>query len=313
MNLALGALIIILLLLPALFFRIGVTMLGIFSKPSVPGTLTRETAQKNKQNRQFYVEMVRRNLGHILSKLNFSEIIFVFCFIPLLLHFISLIILRAADQDIDYSLLLNVFASKPNVLEKSGDADFNLKLLSFLKYSIIECVIALALGWLFAELGIRKLDFVSRKFMGENIWFQQFNGLILSRENREKVDLISIEIVCYSKETSVIYSGVLRKFDIRRDTGSLAYVMISDAGRRDLRPGTITTTTIQNTFENNLVKESKQQSSTGYDNKDSELIKIPGKYLTIPGEQVININIRYHQYDWGTDPNAIVPVGLIEI
>jgi hypothetical protein len=113
MNQALSALLIILFLLPAFFFRIGIFL---------PMTRKNEDAQ-------VIHDIISRNVSKVLSKLNFTETVFLFSIILLVLHSASLLIMSLAGANIDYSLLLNIFAGKQNVLTSGSNNMFQHELL----------------------------------------------------------------------------------------------------------------------------------------------------------------------------------------
>jgi hypothetical protein len=142
MNLALSALLIILFLLPAFFFRIGLFL---------PMTRKNEDAQ-------IIHDIISRNVSKALSKLNFTETVFLFSIIPLVLHSGSLLILSLMGANVDYSLLLNIFAGKQNVLTGGSNSIFQHELLSFLAYTLGETILACIFGWvLFKCLGGKKM------------------------------------------------------------------------------------------------------------------------------------------------------------
>jgi hypothetical protein len=141
MNLALGALLIILLLLPALTFRIGI---------SVP-------IQRKKGEAQTTNDMISRNVNKTLSLLNFSETIFLFSIVPIVLHLLSLLLISLAGFNIDYNLLLDLFASKANALSGKKVNEFHFDLIIFLLYIVAEVLAAFFLGWfLIKTLGRRR-------------------------------------------------------------------------------------------------------------------------------------------------------------
>jgi len=100
MNLALSALLIILFLLPAFFFRIGIFL----------------PMKRKNEDVQVIHDIISRNVSKALSKLNFTETVFLFSIIPIVLHSASLLIMSLAGANADYGLLLNIFAGKQNVL-----------------------------------------------------------------------------------------------------------------------------------------------------------------------------------------------------
>lgn len=265
MNIALGALIILLLLLPALFFRFGITMVRFrFSTKDA--------------NKSFSFELAGRNFINILSKLNFSETLFFFSVVPLLLHAVSICILHFFNKEIDYALLLNVLSSQKDIVK--NNLTFNTELTSFLWYIIILTILGFLLGLFLTNLIVR----IPNSYMyliGENHYLRLFTGLLLEPTKRAEVDLILVDVVCETKEVTVIYSGFLEKFDVIPDKNELAYITLTGARRRDLR-------------KYGMSKDiTASEKHTSYENDSGDMIVIPGKYFTIIGNKVSNVNVTY--------------------
>lgn len=265
MNIALGALIILLLLLPALFFRFGITMV-------------RFKFSSKDQGKSFSFELAGRNFINVLSKLNFSETLFFFSIVPLLLHVISICLLHAAGKEIDYALLVNVLSSQKDIVR--NNLIFNAELTSFLWYIVILTLLGFALGVGLTHVVVR----IPNSYMyliGENHYLRLFTGLLLEPGKRADVDFILVDIVSETKEATVIYSGFLEKFDIVPDKNELAYVTLTGTRRRDLR-------------KYSLLKDvSPTEKHTMYENDSGDMIVIPGKYFTIPGSKISNVNVTY--------------------
>jgi len=265
MNLALGTLIILILLLPALFFRLGITAVNYHSLTHLRNGVS------------FTNELARRNFLRILTKLNFSETIFFFSVIPIMIHCISLCVLKWLGEEIDFILLVNVLSSQKNIV--NNNSIFNGRLISFLNYSLFTNVIGLLTGLIATQLMIRSPKLINI-FTGENMYLMLFSGLLLDKSKRNLIDLIFIDIVSETKEVSVIYSGVLEKFDIMPDRNELAYVTLTDTTRRDLR-------------KNFMTEEDDHKKSTFYNSKSGLISPISGMYFTIPGSKISTINVTY--------------------
>jgi hypothetical protein len=181
MNLALGALIILILLLPSLFFRLGLAIprkrFKKFPSHKIPAT----SEDEKKQHELFSNDLIRSNFINVLSRLNFSETIFFFSIIPIALHLFSLWLLHLLNYQIDFSLLLNIFSSKENAVTASQNILFTVKLISFLKYCLLEILTGFLLGWIFAHFIIGSKD-ILKLLVGDNIWYQLFRGLMLKEE-----------------------------------------------------------------------------------------------------------------------------------
>jgi hypothetical protein len=271
MNIALGALIILLLLLPALFFRMGIFFIRGVSE-AVPNEADK-----------FSQELVRRNLVNTLYKLNFSETLFFFSIIPLVLHTVSLLILHFFRIEIDYKLILNVFASQKDLAADSFK--FDGELLWFLFYVLIEIALGFICGIIFTGVVMRRPKLL-RRLAGDNIWFKLFTGLMLTEESRSQISFILVDILSETKEATVIYNGFLEKFDVKPDTGELDYIIITTATRRDLRSGF-------NTEDYPSEKGNNGGKIAAYLDDNGPVIPIPGKYFTIPGNKISNLNVKY--------------------
>ena len=176
MNLALSALLIILFLLPAFSFRIGISV-PIF---------------RSKKDSGVTHDIIIRNVSKALSKLNFTETIFLFFVIPIVLHLVSLALIHWMGHPIDYSLLLNIFSGKQNVLSSSSDNKFHTELLSFLRYTLFETFIASFIGWLLISwLGAKR--WLLKMLMGNNIWFKLFTGTSLNDKQKNELAHILVK------------------------------------------------------------------------------------------------------------------------
>lgn len=298
MNLALGALIILILLLPSLFFRLGLAIprkrFKRFPSPKILATLEDE----KKQHELFSNDLIRSNFINVLSRLNFSETIFFFSVIPIVLHLFSLWVLYLLNYQIDFSLLLNIFPVKKMPLLHLKILYCVIKLISFLKYCLLEIVTGFILGWVFAHFIIGSKD-ILRLLVGDNIWYQLFRGLMLKDEQRDLVDVILVDILSNTKETTILYSGLLVKFYLVPNARELAYITIRSASRRDLRSGS-----------SKLLNAETGQVSNFFINENGTFVQIPGKYLTLLGKEILNINVTYlkiEKDDMGIKRFVVVP------
>lgn len=265
MNIALGALIILLLMLPALFFRLGITAIRFSFKTT-------------NQADSFSGELARKNFINVLSKLNFSETLFFFSIVPLLFHLISICLIHLLGKQIDFTLLLNIFSSQKDIIK--DNVVFNTELTAFLSYVLFETLIGFSAGIFLTKLFIL-IPNLNIILIGENVYLRLFTGLLLEPAKREKVDLILVDIVSETKEATVIYSGFLEKFDILPEKNELAYITLSGARRRDMR-------------KNSKIEEPTAGNKiTSFNNDSGDMILIPGKYFTITGSKIANVNVTY--------------------
>src|SRR5665213_48614 len=290
MNLALSTLLIILLLLPAFSFRIGI---------SIP---VRHRQSKPADTENLQSQLTGRNISKALSKLNFTETIFLFSIVPVILHLISILLISATGHSIKFDLLLNIFSGKENVLKTSGtnNSQFQHDLLNFLMYSLCQAVAGCLLG-LFASWCFLRGQWILRTLLGNNIWYKIFTGVSLSGEKRKKIALILVEVLTVTKETTVIYSGWLKNYEVVANSEELSYLTLSAAARRDLRAGSVTTNR----------SATPSESVNFYDAAYGPVIQIPGHNLTIVGKEIINVNVTYMEIvNDPADPNKQIPVPI---
>ena len=294
MNIALGALIILLLLLPALFFRIGIYMARGVGSPMPSSSVYYSLKQKDKfsRNQKFSREQVTKSFISVLSKLNFSETLFFFSIVPLFLHIVSLWVLSWFGSQVDYEQLLKLFSSNVAIVDKN--TFFGHELIMFLVYNIVEAMLGLALGWLLTYMVISKPE-ILRSMAGDNVWFKLFTGLLLQEEVRSKVDAILVDVLCETKEASIIYSGFLEKFDVN-ENNQIDYITLITATRRDLRQGS-------QIMETTGAKPITSIKTSVYLDSNGPIMDIPGKYFTILGNKISNINVTYLHYKVDRDPD----------
>ncbi|WP_419788597.1 hypothetical protein [Mucilaginibacter sp. SP1R1] len=215
-------------------------------------------------------------------------------------HLLSVCLIDRFGYEIDFQLLLNIFSSQKDVIQ--NNAVFNVELTSFLKYVLWETLAGFLLGLLVTQCFIW-IPSLNLWLVGENMYLRLFTGLLLDTDKRKNVDLVLVDVVSETKEATVIYSGILEKFDISPDKNELTYITISAARRRDLR-------------KNSQVTEVAGSGIkiTSYDNDSGDMIVIPGKYFTIPGSKISNVNVTYIDVQTVTDAagnvtTTLVPVG----
>ena len=105
-------------------------------------------------------------------------------------------------------------------------------------------------------------------------------------DKRGDVDLILVDIVSETKEVTVIYSGFLEKFDVVPDKNELAYVTLSGARRRDLRKFSKVEEQPTVSGTSGTMTSGTTVKVTSYENDSGDMILIPGKYFTIPGNKI---------------------------
>jgi hypothetical protein len=269
MNLALSALLIILLLLPALFFRIGISM----------------PIQKNQVSDK-NTKLIGRNVSKVFSKLNFTETVFLFSIIPVLLHAVSLLTIKAFNGKIDFSLLLNVFSGKDDVLNVEGTL-FDVKLISFLVYTFIQALMAFLLGLLLVY-NLGRKPWLFRLLMGNNIWYKLFSGMLLPADQRNELSFIAVDVLAMTKESSMIYSGWLKNYDVIEQTDNLSYITMTNVVRCDLRSSQIMYKDIDT---------APTTTTVSYKSSPGEPALVQCNNFTIPGKEIVSVGITYMMFN----------------
>jgi hypothetical protein len=252
MNLALSALLILLLLLPGFSFRLGVTVYSNIRKYA-PG-----------KKDQLLEHLIKRNISKVLSKLNFTETIFLFSLVPVLLHLISVMLLNSNGIVIKFHLLLNIFAGKQDVLDAANNKVFQSDLKYFLGYTAVETVVGYLLGMVMSWLLLWR-KWVMAALADNNIWYQLFTGMTLPKSKRQRIVSILVEVLTFDKEATIIYSGDITNFEVLPDSNNLSFLTLSSVIRQNFIDG-------------------KQQGA---------ITPVPGNILTVFSKDIINVNIIY--------------------
>jgi|GEM_PF-2403247 len=272
MNLALSALLILLFLLPAFSFRLGIAIYSGIRK------------LKPSKTSDLHDQLTSRNVSKALAKLNFTETVFLFSLVPLILHLLSLLFVECFGNTVKFDLLLNIFSGKDDILRASDNLIFQKDLKSFLFYSLVEVLLGSISGWLIARTFMGQ-QWLMKALMGNNSWYRLFSGASLSDDSRAKINSILAEVLVATKETTVVYSGFLKSYETASDSDQLSSITLQSPSRRDLRAGQITQKSSGTSTE----------SIVSYDEDYGPFINIPGHSLTIHGKDLININITYLQ------------------
>ncbi|HRH60224.1 MAG TPA: hypothetical protein PL045_06620 [Chitinophagaceae bacterium] len=191
--------------------------------------------------------------------------------------------------------MLNIFSGKQDVLLDSSNNLFHHELLSFLIYILIETALACLLGWLLIVLCGGKRWFL-KLLVGNNVWFKLFSGASLTDMQKSELANILVEVLIETKESTVIYSGLLKNYEVVDNTDELAYITLTGAFRRDLRKAQLTSKELETAT---IVTASRFDIAYG------DIIPIPGHTFTIPGKEIINWNVTYMKRVM--DPNTKQP------
>lgn len=255
MNIALGALILVLLILPAISFRFGV-------------------------NRS-------SELKELIATISITDSFWVFLTIPIIIHCFGIILVPMFFGEIRYNVLYElIIGNKDYVIHNSF---FQTYVLQFLVYSLSCIAVGYGLGYAFAWLEDHldnhrrsSLRFFSlSKFLGlqNNQWYSLLDG---GEEPRDgQTGLVFVDILSQTKEATVIYSGILWKYYFKHNSKELGYIVLTAAFRRDMRDA--------------QVSDIHAKRNIGYYSHEmGPSYKIaPGEYFVIPRESILNINVLY--------------------
>lgn len=307
MNLALGALIILILLLPALSFRIGIAAaklpkirvkksrarIGVGN--SNPGGISEAEFQKIKDTdeierlvKHYFEERYARliKFAGILNTLNFSETIFFFSLVPLVLHSVALLFLgltnalfhlASASLEIDFLLLLKILVGKDGIQFQNDE--FLWQLFQFMLY----CTTLTILGYV-AGRRLFKSTFIVKevaKAIGkDNPWYRLFVDPFKDEALNKNIYFISVDALVGTSEGSLIYSGYMREFYFKPGTKELDSIVLETCSRRDLRRS------------HNMTKHGENEKRS-YQTEFGDSLTLPGTYVVIPGAEILNIHAFY--------------------
>ncbi len=205
MNIAIGALILLLLIFPGILFRFAF-LSGPYSRKNFQSSLTDEV---------------------------------VLSLIPAFLiqtaaYFITDHILRI---NIDVSFLIRL-VSQLNLITPSEFETIENSILLFSIYSIITCISGYLSGKLFRYLVAKySWDIKYHSLRFNNEWYYLLSGRILDFPNNagdsKNIDMVRVDVMSESQSGTIIYSGILREFYLSKNDG-LDRIYLSNVYRRKL-------------------------------------------------------------------------------
>ena len=106
-----------------------------------------------------------------------------------------------------------------------------------------------------------------------------------------------------TKETTVIYSGLLKNYELLDNSDELACIILTAAFRRDLR---------KSQLSNKDIAASKETIASSFHSEYGDIIPIPGHVFTIPGKSIINLNVTYMKQiiDPATQKQVLTPISF---
>ncbi len=116
------------------------------------------------------------------------------------------------------------------------------------------------------------LDIFFRILRFPNRWHYLFTGEYLDIEKGWKyhnnIDFIIVDILMEIGNESIIYSGILEDYYLSKSSGGLDRIIIKYPSKKSFTP-----------------------------NGNSNYREIPGNYLSIPYDKILNMNIQYYEFD----------------
>jgi len=195
MNLALSALIIIILLLPG----------SVFIK-------------------SYYTAFKEKVADYQIS---FNELALKGLIFSLFIHSSAICIIKILGYEIDFSFLYNIIISK----DEFRNADFSNNVLQFFLYNTLIIIFSFLISKL-AKTIVRKnnLDLKYHSLNYTNYWFFIFSGRFFIEQNTDKlsenVDLIWVDVLL---DNDVIYSGFLIDFYYSSKENELETLILKNA------------------------------------------------------------------------------------
>lgn len=249
MNLALGAFILTLLFLPAVSFRLAI-------------------------NRQ-------ENLRGLLNTFSLTDTIWVFSMVPIVLHVLLIGFIFFIGYDIKFDLILNILYSNKDFPIKNHA--FTIDILCFLAYCFLAILAGYFLGRMFNTMEKRNKYFSRLLGLG-NEWYKLITVPDES-ENGDKVDLIHVDVLSNTKESTILYSGIVHNYYYQPKSTELEYLVLKWAIRRELHKEHVS---------DRVVSEQENPGTTSYYSAEPGTpIKIPGQYFIIPMKEVLNVNVSH--------------------
>ncbi len=269
MNIAFGALILLLLLIPGLFFRVAYLNVR-YSGKTFKSTIVDET-------------LLALAPAFIIQICGFLFVEKILGFSVSLQTVYQLIISSASFKDFE-------------ILRRS--------LGWFLLYSVILWAISWMLGY-----GVRRfikafrLDYKYPIFRFQNSWYPILKGTVVNfpgyQHLQANIQLVWVDVIVETKEGSYIYSGVIDDFFLTKEEG-LDRIYLKNVRRRRLtnEPNDLLEHTGPETGDaTDLDLVDEADMSNELDALDKRYYYMPGDFFIIPYSQIKNMNIRYYSLD----------------
>jgi hypothetical protein len=245
MNIAIGAFLITLLFIPAISFRLALNH--------------------------------HRQLRELLGALTITDTILLFILVPICTHILLLPIIFQCGYVVKFDLILNIIYSNRDF--KIVNRTMGWDVINFLLYVLI----AFSFAFIVSFLAVNN-NWISRKIISllgvSNEWYELFDG----DHTEKKFDVILLDVLTNSKETTLIYSGYLKSYYFQTKSTELDYIVLTQVKRRDLR-------------NKSVFDQSPTGSYSSYKNEPGTPISLPGDLVMIPAKEILNINVTYLEVD----------------
>ncbi len=244
-----------------------VTLLLLFI--SLPGIAIR----KSYYSSRFSINYMSTNLVNEL----------IWSFIPAI--FLNALAITVIESKTDYTFRLEYFGylvAGGNDKQEIHDIfqNIHLSIRYILVYISSLTIIAIILGAL-ARLIVRGfgLDIFFRVLRFPNRWHYLFTGEYLDIERGWKyhnnIDFIIVDVLMAIGDEKIIYSGILEDYYLSKTSGGLDRIIIKYPAKKTFTP-----------------------------DGSSDYREIPGNYLSISYEKILNINIQYYEFDDDEEDNT---------
>ncbi|SFD76819.1 hypothetical protein SAMN05518672_103142 [Chitinophaga sp. CF118] len=245
MNIAIGAFLITLLFIPAISFRLALNY--------------------------------HRQLKELLGALTITDTILLFILVPICTHILLLPIIYQCGFHVKYDLILNIIYSNRDfpIVNKTMGWD----VINFLLYVLVAFSIAFLASWAAVSN-----NWISNKIISllgvTNEWYELFDG----KSTDKNFDIILLDVLTSSKESTLIYSGYLENYYFQTKSTELGYIVLTQVKRRDLRSRSVS---------DHFPLSTPNEKSSFYINEPGTAVSLPGDLVIIPAKEILNINVTY--------------------
>jgi hypothetical protein len=208
-NIALGALILVLLILPTISFRFAINRNPI--------------------------------LKELVDTISIPDSFWAFLFIPLLIHTAGIFIAHFLFAEIRFSLLYQLIIGRPDIALTDGE--FHKYILEFCLYSIFCFGGGYCLGLLISGLEgthnafLKHFALSGLLGMQNNKWYRLLDsGSADAREIKNNIEFVFVDILLATRDSNILYSGILKNYYFQPQSKELGHIVLGGGTvRRELR------------------------------------------------------------------------------